>query len=56
VEKLPIVYVRGYAGPTAGIDTQLDAPFYGFNKGATHVRVDGRRQAAVLSSRGRYCG
>jgi hypothetical protein len=41
VQKLPIVYVRGYAGPTAGINTQVDDPFYGFNEGATHVRVDG---------------
>ncbi|UQX88099.1 lipase family protein [Jatrophihabitans telluris] len=40
-ERLPIVYVRGYAGPTAGIDSQVDDPFYGFNHGATHVRVGG---------------
>ncbi len=37
----PIVYVRGYAGPTSGIDAQVDDPFYGFNKGATHVRAGG---------------
>ncbi len=41
MEKLPIIYVRGYAGPTAGIDTQVDDPFYGFNEGATHVRIGG---------------
>jgi len=41
VNRLPIIYVRGYAGPTSGIDTQVDDPFYGFNKGATHVRVGG---------------
>jgi hypothetical protein len=41
VDRLPIIYVRGYAGPTSGIDTQVDDPFYGFNKGATHVRVGG---------------
>lgn len=41
VEQLPIVYVRGYAGPTSGIDAQVDDPFYGFNKGATHVRAGG---------------
>ena len=35
----PIVYIRGYAGSTSGIDAQVDDPFYGFNKGATHVRV-----------------
>jgi pimeloyl-ACP methyl ester carboxylesterase len=38
---LPIVYIRGFAGPTAGINTQVDDPFYGFNAGATHVRVGG---------------
>lgn len=37
--KLPIVYVRGYAGGSSGIDKQVDDPFYGFNDGATHVRV-----------------
>jgi pimeloyl-ACP methyl ester carboxylesterase len=41
VDRLPIIYVRGYAGPTAGIDSQVDDPFYGFNAGATHVRVGG---------------
>lgn len=39
--RLPIIYVRGYAGPTSGIDSQVDDPFYGFNRGATHVRVGG---------------
>jgi pimeloyl-ACP methyl ester carboxylesterase len=39
--RLPIIYVRGYAGPISGIDTQVDDPFYGFNRGATHVRVGG---------------
>ncbi|MEP6851742.1 MAG: hypothetical protein ABJA87_03675 [bacterium] len=38
---LPIVYIRGYAGATAGINSQVDDPFYGFNAGATHVRIDG---------------
>ncbi|MFD5316862.1 hypothetical protein [Streptomyces sp. NPDC127098] len=41
MDRLPIVYVRGYAGPTAGINEQVDDPFYGFNRGATHVRVGG---------------
>ncbi len=41
MDRLPIVYVRGYAGATAGIDSQVDDPFYGFNRGATHVRVGG---------------
>jgi putative serine esterase DUF676 len=37
----PIIYVRGFAGGTSGIDSVTDDPFYGFNAGATHVRVDG---------------
>jgi pimeloyl-ACP methyl ester carboxylesterase len=41
MDKLPIVYVRGYAGPTTGIDSAVDDPFYGFNSGGTHVRVNG---------------
>lgn len=41
MERLPVIYVRGYAGGTAGINSQVDDPFYGFNEGATHVRVGG---------------
>jgi len=41
MDKFPIIYIRGYAGTTSGIDSQVDDPFYGFNKGGTHVRVDG---------------
>ena len=41
MSKLPIVYVRGYAGATTGIDSAVDDPFYGFNSGGTHVRVNG---------------
>jgi pimeloyl-ACP methyl ester carboxylesterase len=41
MEKLPVVYVRGFAGPTSGINKQVDDPFYGFNAGSTHVRVGG---------------
>ena len=37
----PIIYVRGFAGGTSGIDTATDDPFYGFNDVATHVRVGG---------------
>ncbi|MFK0019850.1 esterase/lipase family protein [Streptomyces sp. NPDC090798] len=37
--KLPIVYVRGYAGGTAGIDQAVTDPFYGFNQGSTHIRI-----------------
>ena len=39
--ELPVVYVRGYAGTTSGINRQVDDPFYGFNLGSTHVRVGG---------------
>ncbi|WP_063726542.1 esterase/lipase family protein [Streptomyces sp. RTd22] len=38
-EKLPIVYVRGFAGDTAGIDRVVTDPFYGFNEGSTHIRI-----------------
>ncbi|MDQ3973594.1 MAG: hypothetical protein M3276_04550, partial [Actinomycetota bacterium] len=41
VQELPIVYVRGFAGTTSGINEQVDDPFYGFNLGSTHVRVGG---------------
>ncbi len=36
---LPIIYVRGFAGGTRGIDDAVDDPFYGFNAGSTHIRV-----------------
>ncbi|TFV68191.1 UNVERIFIED_ORG: alpha/beta hydrolase [Bacillus sp. AZ43] len=36
---LPIIYVRGYAGGSSGIDKAVDDPFYGFNEGSVHVRV-----------------
>ncbi len=41
-EDVPIVYVRGFAGRSAGIDEAVEDPFYGFNLGSTHVRVGGR--------------
>ena len=46
-EKLPVVYVRGFAGTTSGINTAVDDPFYGFNSGSTHVRV-GRGGTPVM--------
>jgi pimeloyl-ACP methyl ester carboxylesterase len=52
VKRLPIVYIRGYAGPTTGIDAQVDDPFYGFNKGATHVRVGGSGELAFYQFEG----
>ncbi|RBY94436.1 hypothetical protein DQ244_03735 [Blastococcus sp. TBT05-19] len=36
---LPIIYVRGFAGGSSGIDKAVDDPFYGFNEGSVHVRV-----------------
>lgn len=39
--RLPIIYVRGFAGGTGGINKAVDDPFYGFNLGSTHVRVGG---------------
>src|SRR5690349_3642736 len=52
MDRLPIIYVRGYAGPTAGIDTQVDDPFYGFNTGATHIRVGGDGNPAFYQFEG----
>ena len=40
-DACPIIYVRGFAGSTSGIDSATDDPFYGFNSGTTHVRVNG---------------
>jgi hypothetical protein len=40
--KLPIIYVRGFAGGDAGIDRAVADPFYGFNEGSVQVRVGGR--------------
>jgi len=52
VERLRIIYIRGYAGPTTGIDAQVDDPFYGFNRGATHMRVDGSGEPAFYQFEG----
>ncbi|MFI5954397.1 esterase/lipase family protein [Cryptosporangium sp. NPDC051539] len=41
VEDLPIVYVRGFAGGTDGINRVVTDPFYGFNEGSTAIRVGG---------------
>jgi pimeloyl-ACP methyl ester carboxylesterase len=37
--RLPVIYVRGFAGSTGGINDAVDDAFYGFNLGATHIRV-----------------
>ena len=52
MKRLPIIYIRGYAGPTTGIDAQVDDPFYGFNRGATHVRVGGSGEPAFYQFEG----
>ncbi|MBB1259137.1 esterase/lipase family protein [Streptomyces alkaliterrae] len=42
--RFPIVYVRGFAGDTSGINSAVKDPFYGFNEGSTHVRVGARNE------------
>jgi len=42
--KLPVIYVRGYAGGASGINTAVNDPFYGFNEGAVQARVDGQNR------------
>ncbi|MEH0581559.1 MULTISPECIES: alpha/beta fold hydrolase [Streptomyces] len=37
--KLPVIYVRGFAGGQSGINNAVADPFYGFNEGSTHIRV-----------------
>lgn len=44
--RLPIIYVRGFAGGGAGINSAVDDPFYGFNEGSVQVRVDGSDRPA----------
>jgi pimeloyl-ACP methyl ester carboxylesterase len=52
VDKLPIIYIRGYGGPTAGINTAVEDPFYGFNGGSTHIRVAGDGDPAFYQFEG----
>ena len=54
--SLPIVYVRGYAGSTGGINAAVDDSFYGFNIGATHVRVGVTGSRTSTSSKAPSCG
>jgi pimeloyl-ACP methyl ester carboxylesterase len=45
--RLPVIYVRGFAGfgfGTSAIDTVVDDPFYGFSQGSVHVRADSTGQ------------
>lgn len=48
----PIVYVRGYAGTQPDVEETVDDPFYGFNLGSTHIRLDeeGRADFFVFES------
>jgi hypothetical protein len=43
--KLPVIYVRGFAGKPSGIDQAIDDPLYGFNAGSVHIRVGSDAQA-----------
>jgi triacylglycerol esterase/lipase EstA (alpha/beta hydrolase family) len=52
VTALPIVYVRGFAGGTAGIDSAGKDPFYGFNAGGTHLGADGKNQVEYYQFEG----
>ncbi|MGW4897297.1 esterase/lipase family protein [Kitasatospora sp. NPDC004240] len=45
--RLPIIYVRGYAGGAGGIARAVADPFHGFNEGSTHVRI-GRGDSPVF--------
>lgn len=38
--KLPVIYVRGFAGGSSAINSAVDDPFYGFGQGSVHVRTD----------------
>ena len=40
--RLPVIYVRGYAGTGSAVNDAVDDPFYGFNQGSVHVRADGK--------------
>jgi pimeloyl-ACP methyl ester carboxylesterase len=52
LSRFPIVYVRGYGGTTTGINTLVNDAFYGFNEGATHVRIDGDGDPAFYQYEG----
>ncbi|MCC9198274.1 hypothetical protein QNO08_01240 [Arthrobacter sp. zg-Y820] len=43
--RLPVIYVRGFAGTGSGINDAVDDPFYGFSQGSVHVRADGSGHA-----------
>lgn len=43
--RLPVIYVRGFAGGAGAINNAVDDPFYGFSQGSVHVRADGNGRA-----------
>jgi hypothetical protein len=43
--RLSVIYVRGRG---SGIDRVVDDPFYGFNEGSVHIRVDGAGEPRLL--------
>lgn len=43
--RLPVIYVRGFAGTGSAINNAVDDPFYGFSQGSVHVRADGNGRA-----------
>lgn len=43
--RLPIIYVRGFAGTGSAINNAVDDPFYGFSQGSAHVRADSSGKA-----------
>src|SRR5947199_4334624 len=45
----PIIYVRGYAGNQSDVEETVDDPFYGFNLGSTHIRIDAEGDAGFYA-------
>ncbi|WP_255482351.1 triacylglycerol lipase [Pseudarthrobacter sp. NBSH8] len=43
--RLPVIYVRGFAGSGSAINSAVDDPFYGFSQGSVHVRADSNGRA-----------
>ena len=43
--RLPVIYVRGFAGNGSAINSAVDDPFYGFSQGSVHVRADSSGRA-----------
>lgn len=43
--RLPVIYVRGFAGTGSAVNAAVDDPFYGFSQGSVHARADGSGRA-----------